>query len=272
MKLATLADGSRDGRLAVVSRDLSRAAFATGIAATLQAALDDWKQSSAALEKLARSLESGGAEAFAFDPARALAPLPRAYHWVDGSAYVNHVELVRKARGATMPESFWSDPLVYQGGSDDLLPPTRDAAFGSEDWGIDMEGEVAARFLQALLSHKKVKPLLSDEHFSVDGTLIEAWASHSSFRPKDDSDDSDGTDFHGEKRCNDTHASVTDPDARLYKKSAGKEAKLSYMGHALMENRHGLAVDGMTTHATGTAEREAAEAMLRERAKRGRRG
>lgn len=143
MKLATLADGSRDGRLAVVSRDLSRATFATGIAATLQAALDDWKQSSPALEKLARSLESGGAEAFAFDPARALSPLPRAYHWVDGSAYVNHVELVRKARGATMPESFWTDPLVYQGGSDDLLPPTGDAAFDSEDWGIDMEGEVA---------------------------------------------------------------------------------------------------------------------------------
>ncbi|MFZ2507896.1 MAG: fumarylacetoacetate hydrolase family protein [Steroidobacteraceae bacterium] len=143
MKLATFADGSRDGRLAVVSRDLSRATFATGIAATLQAALDDWKQSSPALEKLARSLESGGAEAFAFDPARALSPLPRAYHWVDGSAYVNHVELVRKARGATMPESFWTDPLVYQGGSDDLLPPAGDAAFGSEDWGIDMEGEVA---------------------------------------------------------------------------------------------------------------------------------
>jgi len=143
MKLATLADGSRDGRLAVVSRDLSRAAWATGIAQTMQAALDDWGHAAPALEKLARALESDGAAAFDFEPARALSPLPRAYHWVDGSAYVNHVELVRKARGATMPESFWTDPLVYQGGSDDLLPPAGDAAFANEDGGIDIEGEVA---------------------------------------------------------------------------------------------------------------------------------
>jgi len=143
MKLATLADGSRDGRLAVVSRDLSRAAFATGIAQTLQAALDDWARVAPRLDQLARSLESGSAESFAFDPARALSPLPRAHHWVDGSAYVNHVELVRKARGATMPESFWTDPLVYQGGSDDLLPPTADVPFANEDLGIDLEGEVA---------------------------------------------------------------------------------------------------------------------------------
>jgi fumarylacetoacetate (FAA) hydrolase len=143
MKLATLADGSRDGRLAVVSKDLSRAAYATGIAPTLQAALDDWKRKAPALALLSRSLEAGSAESFAFDPALALSPLPRAHHWVDGSAYVNHVELVRKARGATMPESFWTDPLVYQGGSDDLLPPKGDAAFASEDWGIDLEGEVA---------------------------------------------------------------------------------------------------------------------------------
>ena len=143
MKLATLADGSRDGQLAVVSADLAHAAFATGIAKTLQAALDDWKRAAPALEKLARALESGSVESFAFDPKRALSPLPRGHHWVDGSAYVNHVELVRKARGATLPESFWTDPLVYQGGSDDLLPPTGDAPFASEDWGIDMEGEVA---------------------------------------------------------------------------------------------------------------------------------
>jgi len=143
MKLATLADGSRDGRLAVVSKDLSRAAYATGIAPTLQAALDDWKRKAPALALLSRSLEAGSAESFAFDPALALSPLPRAHHWVDGSAYVNHVELVRKARGATMPESFWTDPLVYQGGSDDLLPPKGDAAFASEDWGIDLEGEVS---------------------------------------------------------------------------------------------------------------------------------
>ena len=143
MKLATLADGSRDGRLLVVSRDLTRAAFAAGIAPTLQAALDDWQRAAPSLEELAQSLAAGNTESFLFDPARALAPLPRAHHWVDGSAYVNHVELVRRARGAAMPESFWTDPLVYQGGSDDLLPPTGDAAFASEDWGIDLEGEVA---------------------------------------------------------------------------------------------------------------------------------
>jgi fumarylacetoacetate (FAA) hydrolase len=143
MKLATLADGSRDGRLAVVSRDLQRAVPAHSVAPTLQAALDDWSRARPALEALARELEAGRAGESAFDPARALAPLPRAYHWVDGSAYVNHVELVRKARGATMPESFWTDPLVYQGGSDDLLPPTADVPFASEDWGIDVEGEVA---------------------------------------------------------------------------------------------------------------------------------
>ena len=143
MKLATLADGSRDGKLLVVSKDLARAAFATGIAKTLQAALDDWARTEPRLEQLARTLESGSAESFAFDPQRVLSPLPRGHHWVDGSAYVNHVELVRKARGATMPESFWTDPLVYQGGSDDLLPPMSDAAFASEGWGIDLEGEIA---------------------------------------------------------------------------------------------------------------------------------
>jgi fumarylacetoacetate (FAA) hydrolase len=143
MKLATMTDGSRDGRLAVVNRDLQRAAFASSVAPTMQAALDDWARAGPALAALSRELDAGRADYFAFDPARALAPLPRAYHWVDGSAYVNHVELVRRARGATMPESFWTDPLVYQGGSDDLLPPAGDAAFADEDWGIDMEGEVA---------------------------------------------------------------------------------------------------------------------------------
>jgi fumarylacetoacetate (FAA) hydrolase len=142
MKLASLA-GGRDGRLAVVSRDLSRAMPAQGIANTLQAALDDWARKKPALEALARELEAGRAPAAPFEPAEALSPLPRAFHWVDGSAYVNHVELVRKARGATMPESFWTDPLVYQGGSDDFLPPQADAPFASEDWGIDFEGEVA---------------------------------------------------------------------------------------------------------------------------------
>jgi fumarylacetoacetate (FAA) hydrolase len=142
VKLASL-KGGRDGRLVVVSRDLTRAVPATGIAPTLQAALDDWARAKPALESLAASLESGRAGGVAFEANDALSPLPRAHHWVDGSAYVNHVELVRKARGATMPESFWTDPLVYQGGSDDFLPPTADAPFASEDWGIDLEGEVA---------------------------------------------------------------------------------------------------------------------------------
>ena len=142
MKLASL-PGGRDGRLAVVSRDLSRATPAEGIADTLQSALDDWPRCRPALEALFRQLESDRAQGAPFDPSTALSPLPRAYHWVDGSAYVNHVELVRKARGATMPDSFWTDPLVYQGGSDDFLPPQADAPFASEDWGIDLEGEVA---------------------------------------------------------------------------------------------------------------------------------
>ncbi len=142
MKLASLA-GGRDGRLAVVSADLQRCLVAARVAPTLQAALDDWKDAKPALEALARELESGSAAGEPFRPSEAHSPLPRAYHWVDGSAYVNHVELVRKARGAQMPESFWTDPLVYQGGSDDFLPPTADAPFASEDWGIDLEGEVA---------------------------------------------------------------------------------------------------------------------------------
>lgn len=127
-------------------------------------------------------------------------------------------------------------------------------------------GDVFHKFMNRLLNHPQVTRLLSDEHFSVDGTLIEAWASQKSFRPKDGSDD-DGSDFHGQKRKNDTHASTTDPESRLYRKAAGREAKLSYMGHALMENRHGLAVGGTVTQATGTAEREASEAMLKAKAK-----
>src|SRR5437660_12430228 len=118
--------------------------------------------------------------------------------------------------------------------------------------------------MSKLLNQPKVKPLLSDEHFSVDGTLIEAWASHKSFRPKDGSGDDDGgADFHSQRRKNDTHASTTDPDCRLYRKAAGREAKLCYIGHATMENRHALAVAGMVTLATGTAERRASETMLR---------
>ena len=144
MKIASLKSGGRDGTLVVVSRDLSRAVAVPDIAVTLQVALDDWEETAPLLEEVAEHLEEGhvGGE-FAFDPRKAAPPLPRAYHWVDGSAYVNHVELVRKARGATMPESFWQDPLVYQGGSDDFLGPCDDIRASSEDFGIDMEAETA---------------------------------------------------------------------------------------------------------------------------------
>lgn len=143
MKLASRKHG-RDGELLIVSRDLSRAVSAANIAPTLQAALDDWVRLEAPLRELAAALDAGSAaDSFALDPATLAAPLPRAYHWVDGSAYVNHVELVRKARGAKMPESFWHDPLVYQGGSDDLIGPHDPIIVPSEEYGIDMEAEVA---------------------------------------------------------------------------------------------------------------------------------
>jgi transposase len=128
-------------------------------------------------------------------------------------------------------------------------------------------GEVFTKFMTKLLNHPQVKPLLSDEHFSVDGTLIEAWASQKSFRPRDGSDDGNGANFHGQKRKNDTHASTTDPDSRLYRKAAGREAKLSYMGHAMMENRNGLAIAGLVSLANGTAERRASERMLKAKSK-----
>lgn len=144
MKLATLKDGTRDGQLAVVSRDLKTAHIADGIAPTLQRALDDWTFIAPQLEQLYEQLNAGKAHrSFDFDPKRCMAPLPRAFQWADGSAYVNHVELVRKARNAEMPESFWHDPLMYQGGSDDFIGPTDDILLASEEWGIDFEGEVA---------------------------------------------------------------------------------------------------------------------------------
>ena len=143
MKLATLKDGSRDGQLAVVSRDLSTAHFATGIATRMQQLLDDWNFISPQLEDLSATLNGGKARhAFAFDPAQCMAPLPRAYQWADGSAYLNHVQLVRKARGAETPEAFRVDPLMYQGGSDDFLGPCDGARFLDEAWGIDFESEV----------------------------------------------------------------------------------------------------------------------------------
>ena len=144
MKLATYKDGSRDGQLVVVSRDLAQAHFATGIATRLQQVLDDWNFISPQLEDLFVTLNHGKARhAFAFEPRLCMAPLPRAYQWADGSAYINHVELVRRARNAEVPASFYTDPLMYQGGSDDFLGPCDDAYFASEAWGIDFESEVA---------------------------------------------------------------------------------------------------------------------------------
>ena len=144
MKLATYKDGSRDGQLVVVSRNLASAHYASGIASRLQQVLDDWNFLSPQLEDLSARLNDGKAKsAFAFEPERCMAPLPRAYQWADGSAFVNHVELVRRARNAEMPASFWTDPLMYQGGSDDFLGPRDDIVAASEDWGIDFESEVA---------------------------------------------------------------------------------------------------------------------------------
>ncbi|WP_299394372.1 fumarylacetoacetate hydrolase family protein [Pelagibius sp.] len=148
MKLATLKDGRRDGRLLIVSRDLSRAVEAQTVT-TLQAALDDWAATAPGLEAEAAALEEiveaggDGGDSFPFEPAKCHSPLPRAYQWADGSAYVNHVELVRKARGAEMPESFWTDPLMYQGGSDSFLGPCDPIPFVDPAWGLDLEGEVA---------------------------------------------------------------------------------------------------------------------------------
>ncbi len=139
MKLASLKDG-RDGRLVVVSQDLTRCTSAIDVAATMQAALDDWANTRPALEAIAKDLEAGGGEDF--DQTACASPLPRAYQWADGSAYVNHVELVRKARGAEMPASFWTDPLMYQGGSDSFLGPKDDIPVADEAWGIDFEAEV----------------------------------------------------------------------------------------------------------------------------------
>src|SRR6187431_1778860 len=144
MKLATYKDGSRDGQLVVVSRDLSTAHYASGIASRLQQVLDDWNFLSPQLEDLAATLNGGKARhAFPFEPAKCTAPLPRAYQWADGSAFVNHVELVRRARGAAMPPEFWTDPLMYQGASDHLLGAGEDIVLADEAWGIDFEGEVA---------------------------------------------------------------------------------------------------------------------------------
>jgi len=156
--------------------------------------------------------------------------------------------------GLSMDEAVW-DATVFCKNRDRLL-----------------DGDIARRFMAALLGRPEVRTLLSDEHFSVDGTLIEAWASMKSFRPKDGSGAPPAgngrnaeRDFHGEKRTNETHASTTDPDARLFRKGAGKEAKLCFLGEAMTENRHGLIIDTRTAPATGTAECETALDMIADR-------
>jgi fumarylacetoacetate (FAA) hydrolase len=143
MKLASLRSGSKDGRLVVVSRDLTRYAAADSVAPTLQSALDDWDRLAPHLAELAEGLELGTIPGERFHERDALSPLPRAYQWLDGSAYVNHVALVRQARGAALPETFWTDPLMYQGGSDAFLAPREPIRLADEGWGIDFEAELA---------------------------------------------------------------------------------------------------------------------------------
>jgi fumarylacetoacetate (FAA) hydrolase len=142
MKLASLKQG-RDGKLLVVDKKLAKAAFAEAVAPTLQGAMDDWASVKPRLEQLARDLESGKATSFPFDPAQCMSPLPRAYQWADGSAYLSHVKRVRRARGAELPPSLLTDPLMYQGGSDSFLGPRDDILVETTEWGIDFEAEVA---------------------------------------------------------------------------------------------------------------------------------
>ncbi len=142
MKLATRKNKTRDGELLVVSSDLTRAVVATSIVSPLQKVLDNWQEYAPQLEMLSLELNRGKLKSFPLDTSRLMAPLPRAYQWMDGSAYVNHVELVRKSRGAEMPESFWTDPLIYQGGSDSFLGPNDNILLADENWGIDFEAEV----------------------------------------------------------------------------------------------------------------------------------
>ena len=143
MKLATLNDGSRDGQLLVVSRDLKYYISVKKIAPTLQFALDNWSKISSELKIIYEKINDTDIKKEVFDERLVHCPLPRSYQWADGSAYVNHVSLVRQARGAQMPKSFWTDPLMYQGGSDDFTPPRSPIILSNENWGIDMEAELA---------------------------------------------------------------------------------------------------------------------------------
>ena len=172
MKLASLKQGSRDGTLIVVSKDLSKAIAVPGIAATLQQALEKWDSVSHHLQVIYEDLNNGEQleDVFAFDPKQCASPLPRSYQWLDGSAYVNHVELVRKSRGVAMPESFWTDPLMYQGASDTLLGPRDDIPLPDEKHGIDFEAEIAiitddvpmGVSIEAAAAHIKLVMLVND--------------------------------------------------------------------------------------------------------------
>ena len=168
MKLASLKSG-RDGKLVVVSRDLSRATSAKGIAPTLQAAMDNWADCAPKLEELFDRLQVGEAHGeFAFDSSNVAAPLPRSYHWADGSAYVTHVELVRKARGAELPESFWTEPLMYMGASDAFIGANDDVLAENEAWGIDFEAEVVV-FTDDVPAGIKARP--AREHIKLVGLV-----------------------------------------------------------------------------------------------------
>jgi fumarylacetoacetate (FAA) hydrolase len=143
MKVGTIKNNTRDGQLVVVSKDLKKAVSVTDIAPTMQAALDDWKNCAPKLEKVYQALNANELnDAFDFDSKNAMAPIPRAYHWADGSAYVTHVELVRKARGAELPASFWTDPLMYMGASDAFIGANDDIEVEDLSWGVDFESEV----------------------------------------------------------------------------------------------------------------------------------
>ena len=171
MKLASRKAGGRDGQLVIVDRALTRFIPVPTIAPTLQSALDRWHDVEPLLRDVSAALDDGSlAGARPFDPGECAAPLPRAYHWADASAYVNHVELVRKARGAEMPKSFWEDPLIYQGGSDDLLGAHDEVRFASEEHGIDLEAEVGvitddvpmATAADQMSAHIKLVVLIND--------------------------------------------------------------------------------------------------------------
>lgn len=157
MKLATLKDSTRDGRLVVVSRDLTRCSEVGHIARTLQSALDDWAHAGPRLARVAEGIETGSQPTMRFHEHEAASPLPRAYQWADGSAYVNHVELVRKARNAEMPASFWTDPLMYQGGSDSFLGPRDPIVMADEAFGIDMTFD----FGQLVAHAARTRPLVA---------------------------------------------------------------------------------------------------------------